>query len=85
MHGNQNADIAVLPRGSIGTFRECALEQDYGVTLTASRIRPGQLVCNITSQNRVALLRIIDVQHTTDGTPDQITFDVVVWVSPHKS
>jgi DNA-binding SARP family transcriptional activator len=43
LHGNQNADIAILPPGSIGTFSECALEQDYGVTLTASRIRPGQL------------------------------------------
>jgi DNA-binding SARP family transcriptional activator len=85
LHGNRNADIAVLPPGSIGTFSECALEQDYGVTLTPPRIRPGQLVCNITNQNRVALLRIIDVQYTSDGTPDQVTFDVIVWVPPHKT
>ena len=33
----------------------------------------------------VALLRIVGVQHATDGTPDQVTFDVVVWVPKHKT
>jgi hypothetical protein len=85
LHGNRNADIAILPPGSTGTFEECALEQDYGVALDAREIRPGQLICNITSDNRVALLRIVDVQHSADGTPDQVTFDVVVWVPLHKT
>jgi len=85
LHGNRNADIAILPAGRIGTFDDCALEQNYGVDLAAPRIRPGQLVCDITSQQRVALLRIVDVQYTADRTPDQITFDVVVWVRLHKS
>jgi Helix-turn-helix domain len=85
LHGNRNADIAILPPGSAGTFEECALEQDYGVTLAAREIRPGQLVCNITSDNRVALLRIIDVRRAADGTLDQVTFDVVVWVPLHKT
>jgi hypothetical protein len=85
LHGNRNADIAILPVGSAGTFSECALEQDYGVTLDAPRIRPGQLICNITSDNRVALLRIVNVRRAADGTPDQITFDVTVWVPLHKT
>jgi hypothetical protein len=85
LHGNRNADIAILPAGSVGTFDECALEQNYGVTLDPAHIRPGQLVCNITSDNRVALLRIVDVQYTQRGTPDQITFEVVVWVKLHKT
>ena len=85
LHGNQNANIAVLPAGSAATHSDCALEQDYGVTLDASRIRPGQLVCDITSDNRVALLRVTDVRRTANGTPDQVTFDVTVWVPPHKT
>lgn len=85
LHGNRNADIAVLPHGSVGTFDDCALEQDYGATLDPARILPGQLVCNITSDNRVALLRITDVQYDYRRTPDQVTFQVVVWVKPHKT
>jgi Helix-turn-helix domain len=85
LHGNQNANIAVLPAGSAASHSACALEQDYGVTLDAPRIRPGQLVCDITSDNRVALLRITDVRHAANGTPDQVTFDVTVWVPPHKT
>jgi hypothetical protein len=85
LHGNQNANIAVLPAGSAATHSACALEQDYGVTLDAPRIRPGQLVCDITSDNRVALLRITGVRHAANGTPDQVTFTVTVWVPPHKT
>ena len=85
LHGTQNANIAVLPAGSAATHSACALEQNYGVTLAAARIRPGQIVCDITSDNRVALLRIIGVRHTASGTPDQVTFDVTVWVPPHKT
>ncbi|WP_194905504.1 helix-turn-helix domain-containing protein [Catenulispora rubra] len=85
LHGNRNADIAVLPPGTIGTFDDCALEQDYGVTLAPARIHPGQLVCNITSDNRVALLRIVDVQYDYRGAPDQVAFQVVVWVKLHKT
>ena len=85
LHGNQNANIAVLPAGSAATRSDCALEQDYGVTLDAPRIQPGQLVCDITSDNRVALLRITKVRRTADGTPDQVTFAVTVWVPPHKT
>ncbi|WP_209445702.1 helix-turn-helix domain-containing protein [Streptomyces roseochromogenus] len=83
--GLRNADMAVLPPGSTGTFSECALEQNYGVALAAHDIRPGRLLCDITSDNRVALLRVTDVQHDAVGTPDQVTFDAVVWVRPHKN
>lgn len=83
--GLGNADMAVLPAGDVGTFDECALEQDYGVEIPAPAIRPGVLLCDITTQDRVALLRVIDVQHDASGTPDQVTFDVVVWVRLHKS
>jgi hypothetical protein len=55
------------------------------VTLAAPRIRQGQLICTITSNNRVALLRIISIRHTASGTPGQVTFDVTVWVPPHKT
>lgn len=85
LHGNENADIAILPAGSPGTFSECAQEQDYGVTLNASRIQPGQLVCTITSDNRVALLRVTNVVRTANGAPAQVIFDAVVWVPPHKT
>ncbi|HKT05699.1 MAG TPA: hypothetical protein VJT31_39810 [Rugosimonospora sp.] len=85
LHGDDRADIAVLPAGSVGTFPECAREQNYGTTLDAPNVRPGQLVCDITSDNRVALLRIVDAQYTDKGLPDQITFDVVVWVPFHRT
>jgi hypothetical protein len=83
--GLRNADMAVLPPGGTGTFGECALEQNYGVALAARDIRPGQLLCDITSDDRVALLRVTDVQHDAAGTPDQVTFDAVVWVRLHKN
>ncbi|WP_225102002.1 helix-turn-helix transcriptional regulator, partial [Streptomyces sp. CoH27] len=60
--GLGNADMAVLPAGDVGTFSQCALEQDYGVELHAAAIRPGVLLCDITSDNRVAMLRVTDVQ-----------------------
>jgi hypothetical protein len=85
LHGTQNANIAILLAGSAASHSACALEQNYGVTLDAPRIRPGQLVCDITSDNRVALLRITDVRHTASGTPDEVTFDVTVWVPPRKT
>jgi hypothetical protein len=85
LHGNENANIAILPAGSAGTFSQCAKEQDYGVTLNAPGIRPGQLVCDITSDNRVALLRITNVRRATSGALDQVTFDVIVWVPLHKT
>lgn len=85
LHGIRNADIATLPAGSPATFTDCAAQQAYGVTLTAPRVRPGQLVCNITSDNRVALLRIASVRYAPDGTPGQITFNVTVWVPQHKT
>ncbi|MBV9729735.1 MAG: hypothetical protein JO309_10115 [Pseudonocardiales bacterium] len=85
LHGAQHASIAILPPGSIGTLTECAHEQNYGVTLAAANIRPGQLVCDITGENRVALLRIVDVQYDATAIPDQVTFDAAVRVQPHKS
>lgn len=85
LHGNQDAVIAILPAGSIGTFNECAKDQAYGVTLDRPYIRPGQLICDITNDHRVALLRIIDVQYTASRIPDQVTFDVVVWVRLHQT
>lgn len=84
-HGVRNADIAVLPPGSAGSFDECALEQDYGVTLSAQDIRPGRLVCDITSGNLVALLRVTNVQDDAHGLPDEITFQVTVWRTPHRT
>ncbi|MFD5540931.1 helix-turn-helix domain-containing protein [Streptomyces sp. NPDC127079] len=83
--GVRNADVAVLLPGSVGTFQDCALEQDYGVALSAAAIKPGTMLCDITSDNRVALLRIVDVQRDASGLPDQVTFDAVVWVPPHKT
>ncbi|WNM32634.1 helix-turn-helix transcriptional regulator [Streptomyces sp. Li-HN-5-11] len=83
--GLGNADMAVLPAGDVGTFSQCALEQDYGVELHAAAIRPGVLLCDITSDNRVAMLRVTDVQRDADGTPDQVTFDAVVWVRTHRN
>lgn len=85
LHGAHRASIAILPPGSIGTLTECANEQNYGVTLATANIRPGQLVCDITGDNRVPLLRIVDVQHDATAIPDQITFDAAVRVQPHKS
>lgn len=82
--GLGNADMAVLPAGDVGTFDECAREQDYGVELRAPAIRPGVLLCDITSEDRVAMLRVTDVQRDATGTPDQVTFDVVVWVRLHR-
>lgn len=83
--GVRDADIAILPPGSIGTFKECALEQNYGVALNAADLAPGKMICDITSDNRVALLRILDVQRDAGGLPDQVTFDAVVWVAAHKT
>jgi hypothetical protein len=33
----------------------------------------------------VALLRVIDAQYSDHGIPDQIAFDVVVWIKLHKT
>ncbi|MFJ9903720.1 helix-turn-helix domain-containing protein [Streptomyces sp. NPDC101152] len=82
--GLGNADMAVLPAGDVGRFDECAREQHYGVELRAPAIRPGVLLCDITSEDRVAMLRVTDVQRDPTGTPDQVTFDVVVWVRLHQ-
>jgi hypothetical protein len=83
LHGNDNGNIAIPPQADIGTFHQCAIEQNYGVTLPAARTRPGQLVYAVTNENRVALLRVTDVEYAGDGTPAQITFDVTVWVRLH--
>lgn len=86
LHGQGNNDIAVLPRGAAGGFWPCALEQDYGVTLAAPDIRPGRLLCGLTAANRVAQLRITGVRYGgSTGKPDQVTFDVTVWVPLHKT
>ncbi|WP_331743068.1 helix-turn-helix domain-containing protein (plasmid) [Streptomyces sp. NBC_01136] len=83
--GLGNADMAVLPSGDVGTFDQCALEQNYGVQLRASAIRPGVLLCDITTHDRIALLRVTNVQRDADGTPDQVTVDAVVWTRLHKN
>jgi hypothetical protein len=31
------------------------------------------------------MLRVTDVQRDANGTPDQVTFDVVVWVRLHRN
>jgi len=85
LHGDRDANIAVLPTGSTGTLTECGRDQDYGVTMAAGDIRPGRFVCDLTDQNRIALLRITDVRYAADGAPDQITFDAGVRVQLHQN
>lgn len=85
LHGMGNNDIAVLPDASPGGFWPCALDQDYGVTLPASGIRPGRVLCALTAANRVAQLRVIAVHDDQTGTPDRVTLDVTVWVPPHRT
>ena len=70
--------LAAIAIGSAGS-------DPSGVELPAAAIRPGVLLCDITSDNRVAMLRITDVQRDADGTPDQITLDVTVWVRLHQN
>ncbi|WP_316777344.1 hypothetical protein [Streptomyces sasae] len=81
--GLRNADMAVLPPGKAGTFTNCADEQDYGVKLAASAIRTGRVLCDITSDDLVAMLRVTGVRKDETGAPDRVSFRVVVWNRRH--
>ncbi|MEV7385623.1 hypothetical protein [Streptomyces sp. NPDC091215] len=81
--GLRNADMAVLPPGKAGTFTDCADEQDYGVKLAASGIVTGRVLCDITSDDLVAMLRITGVRKDEAGAPDRVSFRVVVWNRRH--
>jgi hypothetical protein len=85
LHGVGNNDIAVLQPDSAGGFWPCALERHYGVRLEAPDIRPERMLCGLTAANRVAQLRVTDVQYDAAGMPAQVTFDVIVWVPPHRT
>ena len=85
LHGIGNFDIAVLPAGEPGGFWPCALEQDYGATLAGAAFRPGAIVCALTAANRVAELEVTNVHRDSSGDPDQVAFEVTVWVPLHRT
>jgi hypothetical protein len=60
-------------------------EQDYGVTLTASAIHPGTILCALTAGDRVAELQVTGVHRDGSGAPGQVTFEVTVWVPRHQT
>lgn len=81
LSGIDDANLAVLPPGSVGTFDECAHQQAYGTELDYADIRPGRAFCVITDQRRYALLRVLVVR----TAPLSVRLDITVWQPANAS
>ncbi len=80
--GQGDSNLGILPPGSTGTRKECSLLQNTGIVVHTAQIRPGLMICALTNDHHIALLRITDV-HQAGAQPDTITFQVIVWTKPH--
>jgi hypothetical protein len=73
--------LTLLPSGDAAGFTACADTEGYRSTqdLAASDVVVGRVLCDLTSQQRVASLRITAVHRDSDSRPDELTFAVLVW------